>query len=112
MAETEEVTFEESSGNVFADLGLPNADELHARAKLAAAILLIVEDRKLTKAQAAKTLGITQRKFAAFHGFKLDDFSVGELMHFANALEYEVVIELRPRAQSHEKLLATDVHAA
>jgi predicted XRE-type DNA-binding protein len=111
MTETEEVTFEESSGNVFADLGLPNADELRARAKLAAAILDIVEDRKLTKAQAAKMLGITQRRFAAFQGFKLEDFTVSELMHFANSLEYEVLIELRPRAQLHDSR-ETDFHAA
>ncbi len=100
MGETEEVIFEESSGNVFADLGLPNAEELQARTRLAAAILRIVEDRKLTRAQTAKLLGVTQRRVVALQGFNLDDFSMGDLLHFATALEYDVVIEIRRRAEA------------
>lgn len=48
------------SGNVFADLGLPNAEEALAKAELAHKIAVLVNERGLTQAQAAKLLGVDQ----------------------------------------------------
>ena len=50
------------SGNVFADLGLPDADEMLAKAGLASAILDVIEQRGLTQAEAAEKMGIDQPK--------------------------------------------------
>lgn len=86
-----------SSGNVFADLGLPNAEESHAKVRLAVAINNILDARKLTQTEAAKVLGVNQPKVSALRGYKLEGFSVGRLMNFATLLKHDVVIEIRPR---------------
>jgi predicted XRE-type DNA-binding protein len=90
------VVVEESSGNVFADLGLPNAEELGTKLRLGFFINKIIAERKLTQAEAARMLGVNQPKVSALKGYKLEGFSVERLMHFATALEHDVVIEIRP----------------
>ena len=92
-----------SSGNVFADLGLANAEELGTKVRLAASLNAILARRKLTQAEAARVLGVNQPKVSALKGYKLEGFSVERLMHFATALEHDVVIEIRPRAESSRK---------
>jgi predicted XRE-type DNA-binding protein len=83
---------------VFADLGLPNAEELETKVRLAASLNGILAARKLTQAEAARVLGVNQPKVSALKGYKLEGFSVERLMHFATALEHDVVIEVRPHA--------------
>jgi predicted XRE-type DNA-binding protein len=81
---------------VFADLGLRNAEELGTKLRLCVAINRILEKRKMTQAEAARVLGVNQPKVSALKGYKLEGFSVERLMHFATALEHDVVIEIRP----------------
>jgi predicted XRE-type DNA-binding protein len=69
-------------------------DEGAARASLNA----ILAERKLTQAETARLLGVNQPKVSALKGYKLEGFSVERLMHFATALEHDVVIEIRPHA--------------
>src|ERR1017187_4840206 len=78
-----------SSGNVFADLGLPNAEELGTKLRLCVVINKILEKRKMTQAEAARLLGVNQPKVSALKGYKLEGFSVERLMHFATALEHD-----------------------
>ncbi len=87
------------SGNVFKDLGLRNAEELLAKAKLAARIVQILEERKLTQTQAASVLGIDQPKVSQVYRGRLDDFSIERLMRFLTALHRDVriVIDEKPR---------------
>ncbi len=54
-----------SSGNVFADLGIPDAEEYMAKSKMAVQIFQIIKNRRLTQAAAGKLLGITQPKVSA-----------------------------------------------
>lgn len=89
-----------SGGNVFADLGLPNAEELGTKLRLCFVINKILAQRKLTQSEAASVLGINQPKISALKGYKLEGFSVERLMHFATALEHDVVIEIRPRRKT------------
>ena len=77
---------EAGSGNVFADLGLAHAEELNTKLRLSVVINKILEDRKLTQAEAAKTLGVNQPKISALQHYKLEGFSVERLMHFVTAL--------------------------
>lgn len=93
-------TIAAGSGNVFADLGLANADELNTRLRLCVEINRILADRNLTQAEAAKLLGINQPKISALQHYKLDGFSAERLMHFVTALGHNVVIEIRPRGVS------------
>jgi len=87
------------SGNVFKDLGLKNAEELLAKAKLAARIVQILEERELTQTQAASLLGIDQPKVSQVYRGRLDDFSIERLMRFLTALHRDVriVIDEKPR---------------
>ena len=90
---------EASSGNVFADLELPDADAALAKAELARRSCAILVARKLTQAQAAAILGIDQPKVSALIRGKLDGFSTERLFRFLNALGQDVEIVVRPRRQ-------------
>jgi len=65
-----------SSGNVFADLKLPEADDLLAKAELAAKIIAEIQRRRLTQSQAAAILGIDQPKVSALKQGRLSGFSM------------------------------------
>jgi len=91
-----------SSGNVFADMNLPDAAELDIKARLGAAICRIVERRRLTQAEVAAALAINQPKVSALLNYKLEGFSVERLMRFLIVLgqDVEIVIKARPRSRS------------
>jgi predicted XRE-type DNA-binding protein len=88
--------FEESSGNVFADLGLPNAEELRAKADLAFEISRAIGERDLTQAEAAEILGVDQPKVSALVRGRLSGFSMERLYRFLNALGKDVEIVVQP----------------
>lgn len=95
------IDIEESSGNVFADLDLPDAEELLAKSRIVYRICDIIAERKLTQAQAAKLLGIDQPKISALLRGKLSGFSTDRLFRFLNALDrdVEIVIKKKPRSR-------------
>jgi predicted XRE-type DNA-binding protein len=88
---------EATSGNVFADLDVPDADEALAKAELAQRICTILSERKLTQARAAALLGVDQPKVSALIRGKLGGFSTDRLFRFLNALGQDVEIVVRPR---------------
>ncbi len=96
------VSIEESSGNVFADLGLKNPEELLAKAELVQRIAEIIAERKLTQVRAARLLGVDQPKVSALLRGKLDGFSTDRLFRFLNALGRDVEIVIRPARQEGE----------
>ena len=77
---------EASSGNVFADLEVPDADEALAKAGLVHRIGTILSEQKLTQARAAAILGIDQPKISALLRGKFEGFSTSRLFRFLNAL--------------------------
>lgn len=91
-----------SSGNVFADMGLPDAAELDTKARLGAAINRIVDRRGLTQAQVAAALEINQPKVSALLHYKLEGFSVERLMRFLLCLghDIEIVVRSKPRSRA------------
>lgn len=91
------------SGNVFADLGLADAEEAMAKAKLALRIVEIIHERKLTQTKAAQILQIDQPKVSALIRGKLDGFSTERLFRFLNALGRDVEIFIRPQAQGSKQ---------
>jgi len=78
---------EHGSGNIFADLGLPNPSELLAKSELVSKINAIIRDRRLTQSQAATILGIDQPKISALRNGRLTEFSLRRLMRFSDALK-------------------------
>jgi predicted XRE-type DNA-binding protein len=97
MADKRILDFEESSGNVFADLGFPNAEEELVKAKLTLAIHQLIKERGLTQAQAADLLGTTQPQISALMRCRAGNFSVERLMRFLNALGQDIEITVRPK---------------
>ena len=89
-----------SSGNVFADLGLPDPDERLTKAQLAVAINALLQRRRLAQTKAARQLSISQPKVSALRNYKLDGFSVERLMHFLTALDQDVEIMIRSKPRS------------
>ena len=85
-----------SRANVFADLGLPNADRELLKARLTLQIYCIINDRKLTQAQAGKILRIPQPHVSALVRNRAGNFSVGRLIDFLNALGQDVEITVTP----------------
>jgi predicted XRE-type DNA-binding protein len=85
-----------SSGNVFADLGLPDPDLLLAKAELAIAITTLIRERGLTQSAAARLLGVHQSRISAITRGRLDDFSLERLMSLARGLGQDVQISVTP----------------
>jgi predicted XRE-type DNA-binding protein len=94
---------EKSSGNVFADLGLADAEELDGKAQLAHRIGEIIRGRHLTQADAAEVLGATQPMVSKLMNGRLHGFSMERLVRFLNALDrdVEIVVRRRPRSRNH-----------
>jgi len=82
----------EGRGNVFADLGYPNAEEQQTKAKLVSQIAKLIERQGLTQTEAATRLGIDQPKVSAMLAGRFRGFSVYRLMCFIAALGGEVEI--------------------
>jgi predicted XRE-type DNA-binding protein len=95
---------EPSTGNVFADLGLPNADEHLIKAGLVVRIGRIIRQRKLTQATAAEIMGIDQPKVSAMLSGQFRGYSVERLMRFLVALGHDVEIVVMPRKRNVAEL--------
>lgn len=93
----------ESCGNVFADLGLPNSEELLAKATLALKISDIIKGRHLSQVEAAKVLGTTQPKVSNLLNGRLQGFSMERLLRFLNALDRDVQIIVKRRSRSRKR---------
>jgi predicted XRE-type DNA-binding protein len=89
-----------SSGNVFADLRLPNAEEKKTKVRLAVAINQIILDQRLSQEAAARRLKINQPKISALSNYRLEGFSVERLMNFLTALDRDVHIVIRRKPRS------------
>ncbi len=95
---------EPSTGNVFADLGLPDAGEHLIKAGLMIRIDQIIRKRKLTQAAAAELLGIDQPKVSAMLAGQFRGYSVERLMRFLVALGHDVEIVVKPKKRSTAEL--------
>lgn len=90
-------TVEIGSGNVFADLGLPDADERHLRVQLATRLNDLLAAEGLTQTAAAKRLGIAQPHVSELKNYKLGRFSSERLLHYITRMDRDVEIFIRPR---------------
>lgn len=92
---------EAGSGNVFADLGLPDAEELDTKLRLAVEINRLLKTRRLSQMRAAALLGVGQPKISALKHYKLEGFSVERLMVFLTALGRDVEIRIKAHGATH-----------
>jgi len=91
----ESVEMEIGSGNVFADLGLPDAPELKLKSAIAGQIAVILRERGLTQAAAAVVLGVPQPRISALMNGKLHGISLEKLLDFMLRLDRQVEIGFR-----------------
>ena len=91
------------SGNVFADLGMPNPEQELLKARLTLQIYRIVKERGLTQAQAGELLGIKQPHVSALMRNRAGNFSVGRLMEFLTALGQDIEITVKPTRKAQGK---------
>lgn len=85
-----------SSGNIFADLNLPNAEEELTKAELAFAIRQRIKAKGLNQTEAATVLGTDQAKVSLLVNGKVGGFTLDRLVRFLNALEMDVRITVAP----------------
>src|SRR5579864_994657 len=100
------IEIEMSSGNVFADIGLPNPEERLAKAELAIRIAEAIRARRLTQTMAARILRIDQPKISRLLHGQLSGFSTERLMHFLTRLgrDVEIVVKRAPRSRRQGRL--------
>ena len=100
------IAFEESSGNVFADLGVDLPEEMLAKARIAHLVAQIITKSHMSQKEAAKVLGLTQPKVSLIMNGRLDGFSLERLIMAMTALDRDVEIRIRkkPRTREHAHL--------
>ena len=100
---SDELEYTVGSGNVFADLDLPDAEELKAKSDLATEIKQIIEHRRLNDAEAADVMGIDKTKVPSLVRGRLDDFSMERLYRFLNALGRDIEIVVKPTPEGRRR---------
>ena len=94
---TEELVFEQSSGNVFADLDLEDAEEHFTRGKIGIQVLRLLKQRNLKQREISQLLGISQPEVSYLMRGEFQRFSEGKLLTFLKRLDTEISLHLRPR---------------
>jgi predicted XRE-type DNA-binding protein len=90
------IEHEEGSGNVYADLGLPDAEELLARSKLGFHVYTLLADRKLTQREMAALLGVKQPEVNHLMNGHFNRFTTDKLLDFLKRLDRKVTISISP----------------
>jgi predicted XRE-type DNA-binding protein len=104
MARTTTIAHQKSSGNVFADLGLPHPEQELLKARLTLQIYRIIKARHLTQAQAGEVLGIKQPHVSLLVRNRSGHFSVERLMDFLTALGHDVEIRVTRTRKPHGQM--------
>src|SRR2546428_9690800 len=87
---------EEGSGNVFADLGLEDADELFMRAQIGFHVYTILKDKKLKQREISSLLGIAQPDVSHLMNGHFSRFTTDKLLDFLKRLDRKVTIRIGP----------------
>jgi predicted XRE-type DNA-binding protein len=101
-----EISVTPGSGNVFADMGLPEAEEELTKAQLASHIRQVIKRRRLTQLAAAGLMGIDQPKVSALLNGRLANFSSERLMRLLTALgqDVDITVRAKPRNRAHGRI--------
>ena len=99
---TPEIEIYVSCGNVFADLGLADADELLLRSSLIIELRRLMEARKVTQTAAAKLVGIGQGDFSKLLKGNLRLYTAERLMRMLTAFDQDIEITVKPHANAGE----------
>ena len=92
----------EGSGNIFADLGLPNPEERLLKANIVAELHRLIKARGLTQVKAAKLLGITQPDLSHLLRGDFQDYSAERLIKMLTVFEQDIEIVMKPHRKAGE----------
>ncbi len=94
---------EKGSGNIFADLNVEDADGMQAKAKLAVAILRLIEERRLTQIEAAQILSTDQSYISKLkRGRELRRFTFDRLMGWLTKLDQNVTLTVKQKSKNQK----------
>lgn len=93
------IEFEESSGNVFADLDLEDAEELQARGMVGFHVVALLKSREMKQREMAELLGIKQSEVSHLLNGHFSRFTVDKLLHFLKRMNQKVTIQISPHRQ-------------
>ena len=96
---TDTITYEASTGNIFADLGLENAEELHARGLIGCHIVKLLKAKNQKQAELAFLLGVKQAEVSHLLNGHFSRFTTDKLLDFLKRLEHKVTIRISPHQQ-------------
>jgi predicted XRE-type DNA-binding protein len=106
MAKKSKIT--QSSGNIFADLGLENPQEHNVKAHLVILISKMIESNNLTQGQAATKMGLRQPDVSKLLRGRFEGFSLERLLYFVRALGSDIEIKIKPSKPKQEgRILVT-----
>jgi len=111
MAKSKKKDYQVTEGNIFADLGLDQPEELLARSKLLIKVCKLIKSTKRTQKEIAGELGITQSKVSLLMKGRLSAFSTETLMHYLSLLGCHVDIRVR-KPKSTSEILKRKGHIA
>jgi predicted XRE-type DNA-binding protein len=93
---------EEGSGNIFADLRLPDAEDLLLKSKIVVELHRLIKERRLSQTTAAKLIGVSQPDLSNLLRGRLRGYSTERLMRMLTALNQDVEITVRPHRKAGE----------
>lgn len=88
------------SGNIFADLNLPDAEAHFLKAQIVSEIYRLAKQRKMTQVQAGKRMGISQPEVSRMFKGHFREYSIDRLMEFLTAFDRDVEIVVRPHKKT------------
>jgi predicted XRE-type DNA-binding protein len=97
---TRKTKVEVGSGNIFADLGLPDAESHFLKAQIVSEIYRLANTRKMTQTAMGKLVGISQPEVSRMFRGNFREYSVERLMGFLTAFDRDVEIVVRPRKRA------------
>jgi predicted XRE-type DNA-binding protein len=100
---TDSAMIEVSSGNIFADLDIPNADEYLTKVKLASRIIELIQQTNLPLQEILTLLSLNQDKLNHLMMGELDNFSSEHLFQLLNALDQDIEIIIHPKKSANNK---------
>lgn len=112
MTTEKEIEVHHGDSNIFADLGLPNAESHFLKAQIVAELYRLVGEKKLTQTKAGALMGISQPEVSRLFKGHFREYSVERLMGFLTAFDRDVEIVVRPRETEGERGHVTFRNAA
>ena len=101
---TRKSKIEMGTGNIFADLGRPDADTHFLKAQIVSELYRLTAGRKLTQAQAGKRMGISQPEVSRLFKGHFREYSVERLMGFLTAFDRDVEITVKARTKGSGRI--------